>query len=105
MTNQQIRSIELRDPELGNLLRILAKMDGLMRAMPAIQRAPRATDQKAAQEARQAAQAAAESQADTELRLEVVEAMEAAGIARHVAANRTATRAGLMAEARAYQII
>ena len=43
--------------------------------------------------------------ADNEFRMEVVEAMEAEGIARHVALNRTSTHQGLMQCAKQYGVI
>lgn len=43
--------------------------------------------------------------ADAELRIEVVEAMTEAGIAPHVAANLTNTKAKLLEQARKYEVI
>ena len=43
--------------------------------------------------------------ADNEFRMEVVEAMEAEGIARHVALNHTSTHQGLMQCAKQYGVI
>lgn len=85
---------------------VLRLMDAIMPGLGARTARRAEQDQKAAMaEARRAYEAQVRANADAELRIEVIDEMVAAGVARHVAANLTNTTAKMLEQARAYGVI
>lgn len=85
----------------GQMLWVVALENGMYRTAPTRAQLERSI---AARNAEVEA-AVAKNNADIEFRMEVVEEMVAAGIAKHVALNRTANQKGLMDCAREYGVI
>lgn len=103
--NAQMSSVESA-LNRGDLAAIIRLMDSIIPGFSRRANDELARDSRAAEEyIRRQIEAQKRADADTEFRMEVIEEMVAAGVARHVAANLTNTEAKMLEQARKYGVI